>query len=237
MNSLIGKNLAFSLLFLLTAGLLAARPSGRGCGQGPADGCTGVCALQADSTAPLVLSDADKTALQFQLDEERMAGELYLALGEKHAVQPFRNIPRAEARHRGLLEHLANRAGLPTSAATVTGRYETAAVQARYDVLLARGQASLIEALKVGALVEEQDIADLRALAATTDNAELKAAVTALERGSQHHLNAFVRNLEVRGVAYAPQVLNADAFAALSEGGRERAGCSRNRGGRRSWSD
>ena len=146
-------------------------------------------------------------ALRFQIDEERMAGELYRALGEKQDVMPFKNIPRAEARHRQLLENLATRAGLIPAKPTTAGRYETPAIQARYDALLARGQVSLIEALKVGALVEEQDIADLRGLVATTDSPELKSVVTALERGSRHHLNAFVRNLRSRGVEYAAQVL------------------------------
>lgn len=231
-----GKIVAFTTMFVLSAGALSARPPGRGCGQGPGNGCDGVCAARPGSTEPIVLGETARAALRFQLDEERMAGELYLALGEMHAARPFTNIPRAEARHRELLQNLAARAGLPIPAATVAGRYETAAIQARYDALLARGRGSPLEALKVGALVEEQDIADLRALAITTDQAELKAAIAALERGSQHHLNAFVRNLEARGVSYAPQVLDAEVYAALIADNCERAGCGWNRGGRRGWS-
>jgi hypothetical protein len=207
MNSLPGKVATLTALFFVSTGLLAARPPGCGAGRGAGADCAGACARLGVSTEPLVLSDAAHAALQFQLDEERMAGELYLALGEKHAAQPFRNIPRAEARHRALLENLATRAGLPARPAPERGHFATAVIQARYDTLLARGQVSLIEALKVGALVEEQDIADLRALAATTDHPELKAAIAALERGSRHHLNAFVRNLRARGVEYEAQVL------------------------------
>lgn len=211
-----GNFATLTAVLVLTAGVLAARPPGRGCGPGPGPGRNGVCPAQTGSTVPIVLGDTARAALKFQLEEERMAGELYLALGKKHAVRPFRNIPLAEARHRELMENLAVRAGLPAPAATATGRYETVALQARYDALLARGQTSLIEALKVGALVEEQDIADLRALAATTDHPDLLAAIGALERGSQHHLNAFVRNLRARGIDYEAQVLPPAEVARLT---------------------
>lgn len=219
------KILTTTALILISASLLAARPAdcgqgqgnGRGCGNGPTRDCPGVCAVQAASTAPLALSASAMAALRFQIDEERMAGELYRAFGGKHDVMPFKNIPRAETRHRELLENLAMRAGLSPTGPTTAGRYETPAIQARHDALLARGQVSLIEALKAGALVEEQDIADLRALAATTDSPELKSVVTALERGSQHHLNAFVRNLRSRGVEYAAQVLTPAEVAELTD--------------------
>jgi hypothetical protein len=180
----------------------------------------------------LTLSASAQEALRFQIDEERMAGELYRTFGEKHDVRPFKNIPRAEARHRELLENLATRAGLIPARPTTAGRYETPAIQARYDALLARGQVSLVEALKVGALVEEQDIADLRALVATTDNPELKSVVSALEQGSRHHLNAFVRNLRARGIDYVPQVLTPAEVAEITVAAPGRSGRRRaNRAG------
>jgi len=203
------KILTTTVFALFTTSLLVARPTdcGQGRGNGPRDGRTGACAVQAESPAPLTLSASVQAALRFQIDEERMAGELYRALGEKQDLQPFKNIPRAEVRHQQMLENLATRAGLAPAKTTIAGRYETPAIQARYDALLARGQTSLIEALRIGALVEEQDIADLRVLAAATDSPELKSVVTALEQGSRHHLNAFVRNLRARGVDYVAQVL------------------------------
>lgn len=222
------KILMTTAVALFSVGLLLARPAdrgqGRGWGKGPAKDCAGVCAVQAESTAPLTLSASAQAALRFQIDEERMAGELYRTFGEKQEVMPFRNIPRAEARHRQLLENLATRAGLAAAKPTTAGHFETPAIQARYDALLARGQASPIEALQVGALVEEQDIADLRALAATTDSPELKAATTALEQGSRHHLNAFVRNLRARGIDYVAQVLTPAEVAEITAAAPGRPG-------------
>jgi hypothetical protein len=144
-----------------------------------------------------------------------MAGDIYLKLGEKWNIRPFINIPRAEARHQEMLRELARRAATEQDGALIAGQYHTAAVQVRYDSLLARGQTSLLEALRVGALVEEQDIADLRALAATTDNPDLKSVIAALERGSRHHLRAFVQNLRSRRAEYTPQALPAEAVAEI----------------------
>jgi hypothetical protein len=224
------KTLLTTGLLLLTAGVLLARPAGCGQGRGPGPGnaCAGASAGQAGSTDPLTLSESVQAALLFQIEEERMAGELYRALGEKFEARPFSNIPRAEARHQQLLENLATRAGLTPAKTTTPGRYASPAIQARYDALLAQGQTSLIEALTVGALVEEQDIADLRVLAATTDSPEVKSVATALEQGSRHHLNAFGRNLRSHGVDYVAKILTPAEVeeitaAAPGQQGRRRA--------------
>jgi len=210
------KILTTTALVLISASLLSARPAARG--QGPGDNCAGACAIQTGSPAPLALGASAQAALRLQIDEERMAGELYRAFGEKWDARPFKNIPPAEARHQQLLDNLATRAGLAPAKTTTAGHFETPAIQARYDALLARGQTSLIEALKVGALIEEQDIADLRVLAATTDSAELKSVVSVLAQGSRHHLNAFVRNLRAREIDYVAQVLTPAEVAELTAG-------------------
>lgn len=210
------------LSFLTAAGLLASAaggPAARGpCGRGD-------CAAQLSGTSALGLSPAARAALLFQIDEERMARELYTAFGDKWDLRPFRNIVRAEARHEAVLQALAKRAGLATAEAA-PGRFATAEVQRRHDALLVRGMKSATDALQAGALVEEQDIADLRTLAATTDSAELKQAVAALEQASGHHLAAFVRNL---GTGYTAKVLDPADVAALT-GGTDRGGQGRGRG-------
>jgi hypothetical protein len=212
----------------MTAGNQSASGPGFGAGAG-----NGPYATLATSTAPLTLSAAAQAALLFQIDEERMARELYVAFGAKWSLRPFQNIPQAEAQHESVLKQLAARAGLAVPDATA-GRFVSAEVQQRYDAILALGLESADSALRAGAFVEEQDIADLRTLAATTDSTDLKSVVTALEAASSHHLSAFVRMLSARGVTYAPQVLAADDFAKLSAAmpGRGGMGAMGGQGGR-----
>ena len=176
--------------------------------------CGGTCAVAASDTTPLALSGTAVAALLFQIDEERMAGELYTAFGAKWGLPPFANIPKAEARHESVLRQLAIRAGLPAPAA-VAGKFDDAEVQKRYDALLALGSESADGALRTGAYVEEVDITDLNTLIAQTDGGALKDAAIALRTASGHHLKAFVGLLAARGITYAPQVLTADNFQAL----------------------
>ncbi|WP_457795328.1 DUF2202 domain-containing protein [Horticoccus sp. 23ND18S-11] len=188
-------------------------------GAGPSD-CAGTCTAVTSDSTPLVLGSAAQTGLLFQIDEERMARELYLAFAGKWALRPFENIPVAEARHEAVLRQLALRAGL-TAPVAVAGRFASVEVQQRYDALLALGLESADSALRASAFVEEQDIADLQTLIASTDSAALKEAATALKTASGHHLNAFVGVLASRGITYAPKVLTAEEFKAMiSEGGR-----------------
>ena len=67
----------------------------------------------------------------------------------------------------GLSRHRDPAAGL------VAGGFENADLQAVCNALVTSGQASLVAALGVGALIEETDIRDLRPKMAQTDEADV----------------------------------------------------------------
>lgn len=184
------------------------------CPSGGAQDCTGTCAVAAADPTPLVLGSEAQAALRFQIDEERMARELYTAFGTKWGLQPFKMIPQSEARHEAVLRQLAVRAGATAPVATA-GLFETGEVQLRFDALFALGLESADSALRAAAFVEEQDIADLDTLIAATDSPALKEAATALRNASTHHLRAFVGTLKARGVTYEPKLLKAEEFTAI----------------------
>lgn len=173
------------ILFLALAVTAVAQPCS---GRGAARGGTAPCATA--STAPLQLSAAASEALLFQIEEERMAREIYATLEQKWGLRPFRRIQRAEAHHEAVLRALATRGALTVPAA-LAGKFASPIVQQRYDELVARGLRSADEALAAAAVVEQQDIADLKTLIASTDSAELKAVAMALEAASERHLAAF----------------------------------------------
>lgn len=181
--------LPLSFLFLgLAVSVSAAGPQR----HGGAPGCAaaGTCAVMEGERAAVVLTPEARAALGFQIEEERMAQELYLAFGKKWGARQFARIPRAEAHHAAMLRALATRAGLQLPE-VVAGVFSSAVIQERYDSLLARGLGSEAEALAVGAAVERQDIADLQTLIASTDSAELKQLAQALAAASERHLAAF----------------------------------------------
>ena len=151
-----------------------------------------VTALQAEETD----GTSELDVLLHQLDEERMAYQLYVAFGRLYPnLRQFQNIPRAEARHYGALAAYA-RANYPeVEIGEVTDSFEFPATAELHAKLLAEGNAGPKAALGVGKQVEEIDIRDLDAGLASVENSELKTIYAHLRRGSERHLAAFNRGL------------------------------------------
>ncbi len=70
-----------------------------------------------------------------------------------------------------------------------------------------------MEALKVGALIEEIDILDLQnELNLHVDNKDITLVYSNLLKGSNNHLRAFVKNLSRQGIDYVPQKLSNETY-------------------------
>ncbi|WP_018024288.1 ferritin-like domain-containing protein [Corynebacterium ulceribovis] len=146
------------------------------------------------------LSD-ELATLQLLQEEERMARDLYRALGEKWPARQFENIPNSEQMHMEQLGQLLDEAGVPRAGEGLpAGTYAFPELQALYDGWLERGLTSRTEAFQVGIELEKQDIADLeKARDAATDEA-LKSAYSNLIEASKRHLQAFTRGLNGGGM-------------------------------------
>lgn len=186
-----------------------------GCSAGTRDeggGCGGACGLDLKVADDAVsLSPEARERLVLQWAEENLAATVYRTLGETYRARPFQNIPRAEDRHAQAMRDLLQAADINLE--EIVPHPDLATLQSD---LIARGQQSEVEALKVGAFIEERDIADLRELAELIEDVTARRVIQQLEAGSQHHLKAFVRNLQRRGASYEPVVLSATEFAAIS---------------------
>ena len=133
-----------------------------------------------------------REALERQLDEERLAYQLYTALGEIHPeLRQFQNIPRAEARHFEMLRSYAEKQFPEMRAYALEGEIVAPATKALFDKLLAQGQASPAASLQAGIAVEKIDISDLDAALAVTEDPQLRAIYSRLRAGSEKHLAAF----------------------------------------------
>jgi hypothetical protein len=101
------------------------------------------------------------------------------------------------------------------SASTVAGQFNNSELQNLYQTLTARGQTSLVEALRVGALIEEVDIRDLNQGLTLIQVPEIRTVYQSLLEGSKNHLRAFTNNLAQQGETYQSQVLGDAEVAAL----------------------
>ncbi len=192
----------------------ASAPAEPGAVAAPADEPVAIAAAGS-------LDVADAAGLLWMREEEKLARDVYLALADLWDVRVFANIARSEQSHMDALETLLDRYDLedPVGANPV-GVFSDPQIQALYDDLLARGRASLVEALAVGATIEDLDIVDLRERA--SDVADIARVYENLEMGSANHLRAFVMNLERRGASYTPAYLSQADFDAIISSPRGR---------------
>lgn len=175
-----------------------AQGLGQGHGHGQAQG-SGRQSQSHEHAMVLPDSTGDITAetaqmLQYMAEEEKLAHDLYVALGDEWGSRQFANVSRAETQHLDAVRALLDRYDVddPTEGAAA-GEFTDPDLQALYDDLLASGLTSLAAAADAGITVEQTDIADLTEALETTDAPDVEQVLTDLLEGSQRHLAAFER--------------------------------------------
>jgi len=148
--------------------------------------------------------------------EEKLAHDVYTKLYEKWGLPIFKNIAESETTHVNAVRLLLDKYNItdPTANEGI-GQFQNEEIQKLYDQLIEMGMKSEVDALKVGALIEETDIKDLQERIDQTNKADIIVVYENLMKGSRNHLRAFVSQLESRGVTYTPQVLSEDEFYAI----------------------
>jgi hypothetical protein len=139
------------------------------------------------------LTDTDAIAsLLFMIEEEKMAMDVYETLYAQTGLAIFDKIASSEERHMDSLIKAASALGVDTSSlSTEAGVFTNEEIGTLYTTLITQAALSTENALAVGALIEETDIADLQTAIAQTDVVLLGQVYSNLLNGSEHHLNAF----------------------------------------------
>ncbi|WP_455382488.1 DUF2202 domain-containing protein [Salinispira pacifica] len=193
-----------------------------------ANGSNADAALFADKVALLPaepLSAAEIEGLLKMREEEKLARDVYLALGEKWNQRSFTNIAAAEQTHMDYVKLLLDRYGIADPAADdARGVFTDPAFAALYSKLVAKGSTSPVDALKVGALIEELDIADLQDQLSSTNNADLRVLYLNLDKGSRNHLRAYDRQLSPAGASYEPVHISRTYYNRIIDSDQEAVG-------------
>ncbi len=153
--------------------------------------------------------------LLFMTEEEKLAHDVYLVFQRKYRDRVFPNIRRSEQQHMDAMAGLLDRYGLENPSLPGVGEFENQSLQGLYDELIARGMKSRIDAIKVGALIEEKDMIDIVAAMEGTDEPAIKRVYSKLLDGSKSHLKAFVYRLERLGVDYQPVLMDKVDYVAI----------------------
>jgi hypothetical protein len=186
------------------------------------------------ATTQQALSFEESSDILFMREEEKLARDVYITLYEKWKNPVFTNISRAEVRHMGSMLKLVNNYGLtdPITDDSV-GVFVNVELQQLYDTLVAKGLQTELDALYVGALIEEVDMEDIQTAIDRTAQPDITRIYENLMRGSRNHLRAFAGQIERQGIAYEAQQISQEEVDLILSEPVERGGSSNRGQGRR----
>jgi hypothetical protein len=156
---------------------------------------------------------AEEDGIVFMREEEKLARDVYTVLYEMWNVNVFKNIAESEQQHTDAVLSLIGEIGLedPVGENDI-GVFTDPELQKLYDELIEKGSKSLLDAVEVGLLIEEIDIADIEELLAGEIGSRTRTVYENLLRGSESHLRAFLKQYERLAGSYSPEVLSVDRF-------------------------
>ena len=146
------------------------------------------------ATAPTRPTTAQKLQLQYLVEEEKLARDVYAYLAANVTSQKFSNIVKSEQTHMDNISALLKKYNFFNPTTTrAPGVFRDAELQKLYNDLIAQGSVSVVAAMKVGVAIEELDISDLKKMMLSPAPADVKLAYDLLLKGSYNHLAAFSR--------------------------------------------
>ncbi|WP_457571224.1 DUF2202 domain-containing protein [Desulfovulcanus sp.] len=155
------------------------------------------------------LSKEEKAGLIKMREEEKLARDVYKKLYGLWNLPIFTHIALSEQRHMDAIKSLLDKYNLSDPVVdTTVGVFTSPEMQKLYNTLVKQGSKSLIDALKVGATIEDLDIKDLQDFLRQTDNTDIKIIYQNLAKGSRNHLRAFTSQLSMNGAKYNAQYLS-----------------------------
>ena len=172
----------------------------------------------------LELTAVEQQDLSYLREEEKLARDVYLYNKELYGLNIFGNISSSEQTHMDKVLELLELEGLedPMKSNSI-GEFNNAELAVLYMELTEQSSVSIVEALKVGALIEDLDIDDIERMITHTSNETVLTLYANLVCGSKNHIRSYTRNLESNGAAYTPQFISNDYYnQILSE---SNAGC------------
>ena len=170
----------------------------------------------ATTATDLTVGDAVAVDLVFLREEEKLARDVYVTLGERWGLLILANISASEQQHMDAVLQLLQAAGIPDPAAGMgVGEFTNGELGALYVELVDSGTVSSVDALFVGATIEDLDLFDLAGMAERTQDPRILTVYESLMKGSRNHLRSFVEHLTAAGVTYQPQFIDEATFEAV----------------------
>lgn len=155
------------------------------------------------------LNNDTKNSLMLMREEEKLAHDVYVTLYEKWGLPIFDNISASEQRHTDAVLDLLEVRGLSDPAAGLgRGEFSNPDFTALYKQLVEKGSQSLMDALIVGATIEDLDLNDLDQWMLKIQDEDILSVYKNLAKGSRNHMRAFYGQITSREGDYKPQYIS-----------------------------
>lgn len=185
-----------------------------------------------DDTSPVnnvqeetgTLSEQEKDDLLFLREEEKLARDVYLFSYDKYGDAVFNSISQSEQQHMDNVLGLLVKYGINDPASMQRGLFTNSTLQTIYDDLTAKSDSSLLDALEVGAIIEDLDIRDLDLNMLNTTKQDLLDSYTLLQCGSRNHMRSFTKKLVAAGFNYVPQFISSANYTSIINSPNEKCG-------------
>ncbi|MFZ4500484.1 MAG: DUF2202 domain-containing protein [Minisyncoccia bacterium] len=170
-----------------------------------------------------VLSDNEIAGLIQMREEEKLARDVYTTLGSIWGTRIFSNISASEQTHTDAVKVLLTKYDIDDPVASdAVGVFTSKSMQDLYNTLITKGKTSLVEALVVGATVEDLDIRDLEILKKETTKEDILITYNNLQKGSRNHMRAFVKSIQANGGSYTPRYISQSDYNSIIATPQER---------------
>jgi len=174
-----------------------------------------------DPDVTISLTEDEKSNLLFMREEEKLARDVYIYLDEKYSMNIFSNISASEQVHMDEVLVIMDQYGIEDPTSNEMGVFNDQTLQELYNDLIDLGNKSLVDALNVGATIEDVDIRDLNDALAASDKADIIDLFELLKCGSRNHMRAFVGQLDSMDETYTPQFITTELYNEILNGSHE----------------
>ena len=179
------------------------------------------CTDENNDIANQIITESDKEALIFMLEEEKLARDTYTHLDSLWSGNQFANIKNSEQNHMNAVENLLIKYNIDYKILPADG-FANQDLKNLYNQFLIDGAVSRANAMQIGATIEDLDIVDLQRNIDATTNSDIISVFEMLQCGSRNHLRSFVSGIEISGSTYTPQFLTQDLYNTILSASHER---------------
>ncbi|MFZ2545204.1 MAG: DUF2202 domain-containing protein [Candidatus Saccharimonadales bacterium] len=136
--------------------------------------------------------------LLYLIEEEKLAHDVYTVMYQKYGANVFGNILQSESTHQGRVLTLLQARNIIDPRSSEIGVFKNQDLQALYNQLIEQGNKTATEAYNAGVAIEEKDIADIGTQLATATDQDVIDTLESLRNGSENHLRAFNKQLDLK---------------------------------------